>query len=156
MTISRIKRRDAVMELLNNGFDIDKAVERFLIENANEAEVLRVKYPEKLARNIITIGGSGVQQELNLAAFQEALALFAEEQHRKATNRLRNDNEKLEAEIEQQRRRNNDLLDENSRLNSDLHQRDARIEGLLTEVNAKDREAMALRLEAATPGATTA
>ena len=74
MTISATKRRDACLHLLRNDFDIEGTIRWMLREYADDPAMLRASNKEKLARNVITIGGSGDQQALNMVAFQQALA----------------------------------------------------------------------------------
>ena len=41
-------------------------------EYATDENVTRAKYPHKLCRNIVTIGGTGREREINFAAFEAA------------------------------------------------------------------------------------
>ena len=66
--------------------DIDATTKWVVKEYADDPSMQRATNKDRLARNIITIGGSGDQQQLNMVAFQQALAQHAEEQRRKAVN----------------------------------------------------------------------
>ena len=83
MALSVSKRTEACKQLLRNEFDVDTTVKWVLRTYADEPEFVRATNKDRLARNIVTIGGSGIQQELNLVAFQQALAWHAAEQRRR-------------------------------------------------------------------------
>ena len=95
MSISVVKRREACLRLLRSEFDLEATIAWVLKEYADDPFVLRAKNKEKLARNIVTIGGSGDQQELNMLAFQQALATFATEQRQSSLAALRAEKESL-------------------------------------------------------------
>ena len=76
MSISPHKRMNACLRLIRNDFDIEGTVAWVMREYADDPAMQQAKHKEKLARNIITIGGSGDQQYMNLAAFKDALRLF--------------------------------------------------------------------------------
>jgi uncharacterized protein YllA (UPF0747 family) len=86
MSLSIVRRRDACLRLLRSDFDIDATTKWVVKEYADDPSMQRATNKDRLARNIITIGGSGDQQQLNMVAFQQALAQHAEEQRRKAVN----------------------------------------------------------------------
>ena len=109
MSISVTKRRDAVLRLLRSDFDIDGTVQWVMLEFADEPAMQRAKNKEALARNIVTIGSQGDQQSLNMVAFQQALAIHAEDQRRKYTNVLESDLETARRNLEDERNRNEEL-----------------------------------------------
>ena len=109
MSISVAKRRDACLHLLRNDFDIEASVDWVMSEFADEPSMQRAKNKEKLARNIITIGGSGDQQSLNLVAFEQALAIYGEEKRRKSVSALEGENKALKEALERERDRNEEL-----------------------------------------------
>ena len=94
-TIPISKRREGCLALIRNNFDTDKAVEFVMKDCANEPAMIRAKYPERLAFNIVTIGGNGVQQQLNLIAFQQAITQHAADLNRQSVNKANAENEKL-------------------------------------------------------------
>ena len=120
MSISITKRRDACLRFLRSDFDIDGTVAWVMREYMDDPSMERAKNKGKLARNIVTIGGSGDQQALNMVAFQQALAVLADEQRRKAvkahtdeTSALRGQNAALQErlhEIEAELRDRTDRL----------------------------------------------
>ena len=109
MSMSVAKRREACLHLLRNDFDIDATVDWVLREFADEPSMERAKNKGKLARNIVTIGGSGDQQSLNLVAFEQALAIYGEEKRRKSVSALEGENKALKEALERERDRNEEL-----------------------------------------------
>ena len=69
----------------------------------------RATNKERLARNIITIGGSGDQQALNMVAFQQALAIHASEQSRRAISQQEAEVTRLTQKLDQSEARANDV-----------------------------------------------
>lgn len=57
------------------------------------------KYPRKLAQNIVTIGGTGDQQEMNLAAFKDALRWYDDERHQNLVNQHQREMQELKAQL---------------------------------------------------------
>ena len=100
MSISVAKRREACLRLLRSDFDIDATVEWVMKEYADDPSFERAKNKERLARNIVTIGGSGDQQALNLVAFQQALSQYAVEQNRKVINAQEAEAAKLQRDLD--------------------------------------------------------
>ena len=76
MSIPLHKRTQGCLYLLNHQFDVEATINHVLQECAAEPAMLRSQHQRELARNIVTIGGSGDQQQLNLAAFKDALREF--------------------------------------------------------------------------------
>ena len=109
MSISVTKRRDACLRLLRNDFDIDGTISWMLREYADDPAMERVANKEKLARNIITIGGSGDQQALNMVAFQQALAIHASEQNRRAVSQQEAEVTRLTQKLDSVEARANDV-----------------------------------------------
>ena len=109
MSLSVTKRRDACIQLLRNEFDIEGTVKWAVREYADDPAMARATNKERLARNIITIGGSGDQQALNMVAFQQALAIHAAEQNRRAISRQEAEVERLAQKLEQAEARANEV-----------------------------------------------
>ena len=78
MGLSIARRRDACLHYIQSDFDIDATVRWVLREFRAEPAFLRSKNPERLARNIVTMGGQGDQQEMNAVGFMQALNLHVE------------------------------------------------------------------------------
>lgn len=99
MSISIAKRQAACQHFIRNGFNAEKTVAWVLKEYAHDDSVCSAKYPERLARNVITMGGSGDQKEMNTVAFQNALNLFIAEERERAVAVLQKENIDHKAEI---------------------------------------------------------
>lgn len=82
MSIPVHKRTQGCLYLLRHNFDIEGTIDFVLKECADEPAMKRSKHPRKLARNLVTIGGSGDQQQLNLVAFKDALREFEDDRQR--------------------------------------------------------------------------
>ena len=105
-TISVVKRQAACLRLLRGNFDVDGVVSWMLKEYADEPVIERAKDKEKLCRNIVTIGGTGAQQELNLVAFRGALDDYAVDMRRKAEQVLQNEIQELKADLKREQAQN--------------------------------------------------
>ena len=99
MSMSIYKRAMGCLYLLKHEFDIDGTVEHLIRELADEPEMQRAKNPRKLARNIITVGGTGDQKDMNLRAFKEALRWYDEERQRTLANQHRREIDELKAQL---------------------------------------------------------
>lgn len=163
MSIPIYKRREGCLVLLRNDMNVEKAVEHILDSCSDETSMLRAKYPEKLARNIVTMGGSGVQQELNILAMQQAVAQYGVEQGRQEANRAKAEADTLKAQLELA---NEALASERNTVNVERKKADAerkkaddsemfarkqldRIQEKEEEVNRLSAENTQLRIEAA-------
>lgn len=161
--ISVARRREAVLRLLNSDFDIDSTVKWVLRELADEPVMMRAKNKEALARNIITIGSTGIQQELNLVAFQQALAEYGATRRKSAMDSLTQENKALEdkvAALESDVREQRREIQTQARSLDKVHTAKDEVEKARDELRqqlmAADRETMALRLEAANTRAENA
>ncbi len=103
MHISITAREEACLQFIRGGFDQEKTIEWFLNRNSDHPVVLRAKNQEALARNIITMGSTGLQQEANIKAFQGAMTQFAEEQRRREVNVIKTENERLQQQLDTER-----------------------------------------------------
>ena len=99
MSISIHKRPTACFHLLKHEFDIDGTVDHVVKEFADEPAMQRAKNPRKLARNIVTIGRSGDQQEMNLHAFKQALEWLDQDRQRNLQAEHRREVECLKAQL---------------------------------------------------------
>ena len=82
MSIPFSKRAQGCLYLLRHNFDIEETINFVIRECADEPAMQRAADKRKLARNLVTIGGSGDQQQLNLQAFKDALREFEEDRQR--------------------------------------------------------------------------
>ena len=149
MSISITKRKEACLHLLRNDFDIEGTIQWFLRRNSDDPVVQRAKYPEKLARNIITIGGSGDQQQLNLVAFQQALDLHAAEQRRQALNVLESKSNDLQERLDREQARN-------AELQGDYNRQVIKVQDLQDRLNNAEQVALRAALPASTEAETVA
>ena len=62
----------AIMELIQSGFKIEATIASFLETYADHPAIKNSGNPERLVRNGLTIGGNGINAELNLLNFAEA------------------------------------------------------------------------------------
>ena len=85
------KRKLGCLWLLNHRFDVEGAIDYVIAECADEPALQNATDKRKLARNIVTIGGTGLQQMANLSAFKEALGEFDEERQRRVVQHHQED-----------------------------------------------------------------
>ncbi len=137
MSLSISRRREACLKYLQNDFDTDRTIAWVLKEFANESAFQNATHKDRLARNIITMGGSGDQQQLNCVAFQQALSQHVEAildrrnaEDRKALIDVREQNKTLNAR------------------NSELHQRVDQLNGELRDLMSRAHEAEQLQIGA--------
>jgi hypothetical protein len=83
MSIPLTKRTRGCLYLLKHQFDIEATIDFVIRECADEPAMQRAQDKRKLARNIVTIGSTGDQQQLNLVAFKDALREFDEERQQR-------------------------------------------------------------------------
>ena len=127
MSMSMSSRRQACIHFIRNGFDAEKTVKWFLTEYASNATVQRAKHPERLARNIIAMGGDGDQREMNIAAFNDALRVFMDEEKERQSALARQKIAGLESDL----KKAYDQRDASQLENSRLHQRVEHLNDLL-------------------------
>ena len=84
MTVPTFKRKQACRWYMDSGFDAEGTIARMLDEFADDPAIARARNKEKLCRNIITMGGNGLNFEANQNAFQGALLDFVAAQRAKA------------------------------------------------------------------------
>ena len=113
-TFTIAQRKRVVLHYLRNGQDAERTLSWFLKEFATHPLVRRTKYVDRLAKNIMLMGGSGNQREMNAKAFMEATQEYYSET---VASRLRRENEELQKKLQLQVDRNYDL----NREISDLH-----------------------------------
>ena len=99
MSISIHKRARGCLYLLKHEFDIDGTVDYVIRELADEPAMQRARDQRKLARNIVTIGGTGDQQEMNLSAFKDALRWYDEERQQNLINQHKREVDELKAQL---------------------------------------------------------
>ena len=76
--ISIARRVDACLFLLRNNGDIDATVKHILREFADEPAFQQAKNKEKLATNICTMGGTGLNRDANISAMRQAIDIYVD------------------------------------------------------------------------------
>ena len=112
MTMSPDRRKRACMYHIESRLNTDKTVEWMLKEFANDEAVKRAKYPEKLCRNIITMGAQGRERFMNQQAHAAALFEIMERERdttRKQLDELRIRESELRSEVQDLKDTINDL-----------------------------------------------
>ena len=99
------KRAQACYHLMTHDFDIDRTVDHIVEAFADEPAMQRANNPRKLARNIVTIGGSGDQQEMNLQAFKVALDWLDQDRRRNREIEHQREIADLNAKLERESQR---------------------------------------------------
>ena len=107
--ISIARRTDACLYLLRHNGDIDATVRYVLKEMADEPAIQQAKNKEKLARNIISMGGSGLNQDANITAMRRAMDIYADEKHQAEVAKLNQELTALKAELERERNAKQDV-----------------------------------------------
>ena len=69
-------REAACLKFIESGFKIETTIGWMQSQYGEEDSMKRAKYPEKLCRNILTLGGGGNEQQLNIVAFKNALGEY--------------------------------------------------------------------------------
>ena len=103
MSVSRDRRKRACFYQIDHGFDTDKTIGWMLKEYATDENITRVKDPEKLCRNIITMGGTGREREMNGQAFEAALSETRGRDHEAVRRQLddaRNNESELQGKVQ--------------------------------------------------------
>ena len=101
--ISIARRTDGCLYLLRHGGDTDATIQYILREMADEPAIQQAKNKEKLARNIISMGGSGLNQDANITAMRRAMDIYADEKHRAEVAKLEQRVASLESDLERER-----------------------------------------------------
>ncbi len=137
MSISIPKRTEACLKFIREGFDADATVAWMLTQYADEPSMLRAKHKDKLARNIITMGGSGDQREMNIAAFDRALQQFMRDERERAVYEIQRQKETLEIELR--------------KAQDEIFERDGDLRKLYERVDTLQQEKVALLTAEVTP-----
>ena len=116
-TIPSIKRERGVRYVIDHDFDVALGVAFLLRECADEPKMKAAKDQQLLARNILTMKGSGAEKELNWRAWRDAVLRYGEEMARQKEGQFQAELEKkddkireLEAEVRSLNRDNRDLM----------------------------------------------
>ena len=125
MTVPIAKRVEASLYLMRNEFDVDKTAEWFLREYADDPTVMKASNKEKLARNIVIMGGGRAEQEMNIVAHQLAVVRFVDERQRQQAAKWDREKESLEEQVRKLQEKSDavdadyrDQVRENQRLNA--------------------------------------
>ena len=147
MSMSIPDRKESCLRFIRSGFNAPQTTAWMLTEFANEPKLQRSKNPETLCRNIITMGGSGLEKEANIAAFNSALDIHAAQERDREAAASRLKVTELESDLRTQRERTDAAQSEAAR-------RQAEINELNRQLNTKTHEVHTYQLaEAKVPSA---
>lgn len=107
--ISIARRTDACLYLLRHNGDVDATVKYVLKEMADEPAIQQAKNKEKLVRNIVSMGGSGLNQDANITAMRRAMDIYSDEKHQAEVEKLTRRVTTLESELERERSAKQDV-----------------------------------------------
>ena len=116
-TIPGGKREKGVRYLIDHDFDVDLGIQFLIRECADEPKMKAAKDQRVLARNILTIKGSGAEKELNWMSWRNAIIKYGEDMARQKENQFKTELDKkddkireLEAEVRSLNRDNRDFM----------------------------------------------
>ena len=116
-TIPGVKRERGVRYVIDHDFDVNLAIEYLIRECADEPKMKAAKDQRVLARNILTIKGSGAEKELNWRAWRDAVIRYGEDMARQKeslfaeTVKQKDDRiRELEADLRSLNRDNRDMM----------------------------------------------
>ena len=116
-TIPGVKRERGVRYVIDHDFDVNLAVEYLIRECADEPKMKAAKDQRVLARNILTIKGTGAEKELNWRAWRDAVIRYGEDMVRQKESLFQEELKKredkireLEADVRSLTRDNRDLV----------------------------------------------
>lgn len=141
MSVPFQAREQACHRFISSGFKLEETVQWMMREFREDPTIQRSKYPEKLCANIITMGGNGDQQQLNVAAFGNAYRRYASEKEAQLSEASRAEVEKLSRDFQALRQR----LDDSQR---ELNEANNAIQRHLATINRLDREKTIYQLRA--------
>lgn len=107
--ISIARRTDACLYLLRHNGDVEATIAYVLREMADEPAIQSAKNKEKLVRNIVSMGGSGLNQDANIQAMRRAMDIYADEKHQAEVAKLTQRVTSLEADLEKERNAKQDV-----------------------------------------------
>jgi DNA-binding SARP family transcriptional activator len=140
MSMAFEKREAACLEFIRSGFKTEATVQWMLKEYANETTIQRATHPDKLCRNIITMGGSGDQQQLNCVAFRSACDTHIKELSAKQEATLDAKYKALELDYERMRDRHDDAENRATKYGEEVRE-------LQNRLNNMEREKHSLQLQ---------
>ena len=138
--ISIARRTDACLYLLRHNGDVDATISYVLREMADEPAIQQAKNKDKLARNIISMGGSGLNQDANITAMRRAMDIYADEKHQAEVAKLNQELTALKAELERERNAKQDVELDYRKVSEQLNR-------MLMEGNIKANEDLGLAEE---------
>ena len=147
MQISPARRREACLHLIQSKFDTDATIDWFLTKFADDPAVESAQNKEKLVHNIITMGGSGLNQHVNMIAFQQALTDYQSESQRREKSVSEAEITSLKVQVESERDRTFDLQKQHNEQSRQIQQ-------LTEKLAAAERTTYQLEAHAAEPVAS--
>lgn len=76
---------------------------------ADEPAIQQAKNKHKLALNIVSMGGSGLNQDANITAMRRAMDIYSDEKHQAEVQKLTQENAALKAELDRERNAKQDV-----------------------------------------------
>ena len=141
MSVNFDKRVNACTRYFDSGQDTGGTVDWMMQEFAEDETFKRAKNPRKLAENIITMGGTGRERQMNMAAYRIALDKYQHREREREMAGLRDEAAKYRDESEQLRRQQVD----SHRRELDLH---TEIKDLQAQLNNARLEAASKQIRA--------
>lgn len=137
-----VKRKQAILRMLENDWDVDGTIAWMLKEFADDPAIASAKNKEKLCRNILTLGGSGLNQHVNILAFQQALDEYSETLRLREEARL---NARLDEAVKDRERYREQAADAEARARAANDE----VRDLERKLNASERQVLRHELAAA-------
>ena len=134
-------REESCYRFMSSGFNLEETVAWMMTEYWDDPTISRASNAERLCANILTMGGTGANRTLNVAAFGNAYRRFASEVDAYLMKASKAEVAKLHNDLQGLR----DRFDQSQR---DLDDANDVIQRHLVTINMLDRENAVYQLEA--------
>ena len=141
MSMDFNKRIAACTRYFESGQDTDGTVDWMMQEFAADETLKRAKNPRKLCENIVTMGGTGRERQMNMGAYRTALDKYQDREREREMACLREEAARYRDEKDELRRRLDDSQANEVKLN-------AEVRDLLTQLNNAKLEAATRQIRA--------
>lgn len=138
--ISIARRTDACLYLLRHNGDVDATIKYVLKEMADEPAIQQAKNKEKLVRNIVSMGGSGLNQDANITAMRRAMDIYSDEKKQAEIAKLTQENAALKAELDRVRNAKQDVELEYRKLSEQHNIKSEQLNRMLMEGRQQEVE----------------
>ena len=98
-TIPSVKRERGIRYFIDHEFDLNLGVQFLIRECADEPKMTAAKDQQVLARNILTIKGTGAEKELNWKCWRDAIIRYGEDMARHKETQLKTELDKKDEKI---------------------------------------------------------